>query len=254
MILNGALRGAPARRGGEQRSASQGKAFPSKKPQESRHIFSAEVCIILLTLYNLFDILFIECYSECMNEVLKKLRTVHNYSQSYVAEYLNISRQMYIKYENGDVDPSIKVITDLCRLYNVSYSTILGEQEFLLKKSTKTYELHDTENSMEYCVASPAIPYGNKKSFSPLQSKAIKQIKELSDFQIISVLAYIKLLNEEIAENSKERYRKAAAQPVDPIEVERINSVYDTIPKEEQLRFAKAGSKMVGEALKNDTW
>lgn len=53
----------------------------------------------------------------------------------------------------------------------------------------------------------------------------------------------MKLLNEEIAENTKEKYRKATAQSVDPIEVERINSVYDKIPKEEQLRFAKAGSK-----------
>lgn len=189
-----------------------------------------------------------------MNEILKKLRTIHNYSQSYVAEYLNISRQMYIKYENGDVDPSIKVITDLCQLYRVSYSTILGEQEFLQDQSANIYDTYSKHNSEENCVASPGVSYGIKKSYSALQSKAINQIKELSDFQIISVLAYMKLLNEEIAENTKEKYRKATAQPVDPIEVERINSVYDKIPKEEQLRFAKVGSKNVCEALKNDTW
>lgn len=189
-----------------------------------------------------------------MNEILKKLRTLHNYSQSYVAEYLNVSRQMYIKYENGDVDPSVKVITDLCQLYKVSYSTILGELNFSKEESDKIYDAYDTHNSGERYVASPAVPYGIKNSYSALQSKAINQIKELSDFQIISVLAYMKLLNEEFSENTKEKYKKATAQPVNPIEVERINSVYDKISKEEQLRFAKAGSKNVCEALKNDTW
>ena len=54
------------------------------------------------------------CYFECMNEMLKKLRSLHNYSQSYVAEYLNVSRQMYIKYESGEVEPSVKVVKELC--------------------------------------------------------------------------------------------------------------------------------------------
>lgn len=55
----------------------------------------------------------------------------------------------------------------------------------------------------------------------------------------------MKLLNEEIAENSKNKQRKSMAgiiDSVDPIEVERINAVYDKIPKEEQLRFTKVGS------------
>lgn len=178
-----------------------------------------------------------------MNEILKKLRTLHKYSQSYVAEYLNVSRQMYIKYKNGEVDPSVKVIKDLCQLYKVSYSTIFGELNFSHDESVKFYDAGNSNNFGKFCVESPNVSFGNKKTYSALQFKAINQIKELSDFQVISVLAYMKLLNEEIAENTKEKYRKATAQSVDPIEVERINSVYDKIPKEEHLRFAKAGSK-----------
>lgn len=155
-----------------------------------------------------------------MNEILKKLRTLHNFSQSYVAEYLKISRQMYIKYESGEVEPSVKVVTDLCHLYKVSYDTILGEQDFTQEKSDESEGL-----------------------YSALQSKAINQIKELSDFQIISVLAYMKLLDEEMAENTKRKYRKLMSNPIDPDEVEKINAVYDKIPKEEQLRFVKSGSK-----------
>ena len=189
-----------------------------------------------------------------MNEILKKLRTLHNYSQSYVAEYLKISRQMYIKYESGEVEPSVKVVTDLCHLYKVSYDTILGEQDYLQEKSDESKGDYASKSSGECYVASPAVYYGVNKSYSALQSKAINQIKELSDFQIISVLAYMKLLNEETAENSKSKYRKLMSNPIDPDEVEKINAVYDKIPKEEQLRFVKAGSKNVCEALKNDTW
>lgn len=189
-----------------------------------------------------------------MNEILKKLRSLHNYSQSYVAEYLNVSRQMYIKYESGEVEPSVKVVKELCKLYKVEYSAILGELEFVLEKSKAEYNNYSWKNAREWFVTSPAAYYGVKNPYSALQLQAVNQIKQLSDFQVMSVLAYIKLLNEEMAENLKNKYKKSMANPVDPVEVERINAVYDKISKEEQLRFAKVGSKTVCEALKNDTW
>lgn len=95
-----------------------------------------------------------------MSEILKKLRTLHNYSQSYVAEYLNVSRQMYIKYESGEVEPSVKIITKLCQLYKVSYSTILGELNF---SQEKTDDLYNTQKSEDFYVASPDVCYGEKK-------------------------------------------------------------------------------------------
>ena len=51
--------------------------------------------------------------------------------------------------------------------------------------------------------------------------------------------------------NGKSRIRNSK---VNPLEVERINSIYSKISKEEQLRYVQAGSSMVREALKNDTW
>ena len=44
-----------------------------------------------------------------MKELLRSLRNKNNYSQSAVAEYLEISRQMYNKYENGTAEPSLNV-------------------------------------------------------------------------------------------------------------------------------------------------
>lgn len=180
-----------------------------------------------------------------MFEEIKKLRTLHNYSQSYVAEFLSISRQMYIKYENGDVEPSIKVVKDLCRLYQVSYETILGEQSLNNKKTS--YE----SKSYEFSFSSPEASYTSTKTFSALQIKAINQLKDLSEVQVVSVLAYMKLLTEEMAASLKEKKKDSS---VDLVEVEKINAVYDKIPREEQLKFAKEGSKTVCEALKNDTW
>lgn len=60
-----------------------------------------------------------------MNETIRKLREQHNYSQTYLALCLKVSRQMYIKYENGEVEPPVHVIRALCKLYDVSYDMII---------------------------------------------------------------------------------------------------------------------------------
>ena len=178
-----------------------------------------------------------------MHEALKKLRILNNYSQSYLAEYLKVSRQMYIKYENGVVEPPVKIVKELCRLYKVSYSTILGP----IKKDVEFSE--NTEDGI--CVASPGAACENRNEASVLQIKAINEIKCLPEIQILAVMAYIKLLKQEISSN---RANKSYDADVDPIEVEKINAVYDKISREEQVKSVKAGSKAVCEALKNDSW
>lgn len=44
------------------------------------------------------------------------------------------------------------------------------------------------------------------------------------------------------------------ANLIDEKEVERINSVYDKIPADEQLSVVNASMRTMWEALKNDTW
>ena len=63
-----------------------------------------------------------------MNETLRTLREQNNYSQAAIAAYLDISRQMYIKYENGDALPSVKVVTELSKFYRVPYDVILEDK------------------------------------------------------------------------------------------------------------------------------
>lgn len=63
-----------------------------------------------------------------MFETIKYLREQKKYSQVQVADYLGISRQMYIKYERGETEPPVSVIKNLCRLYRVDYEVILEDK------------------------------------------------------------------------------------------------------------------------------
>ena len=59
---------------------------------------------------------------------LKELRTKNNYSQTYVAEQLNISRQAISRWENGNAAPDLDNLILLAKLYNTSVDDILGVQ------------------------------------------------------------------------------------------------------------------------------
>ena len=81
-----------------------------------------------------------------MNETLRALREQNNYSQAAVASYLNISRQMYIKYENGDAVPSVKTVVELSNFYRVPYDVILEKSEdgvYTIPEEAEL-ELHDS--------------------------------------------------------------------------------------------------------------
>lgn len=56
---------------------------------------------------------------------LKELRKKNQYSQDYVAEQLNISRQAISRWENGKSYPDIDNLILLAQLYNVSVDDLL---------------------------------------------------------------------------------------------------------------------------------
>lgn len=95
-----------------------------------------------------------------MNETLKQLRENNNYSQNSIATFLGISRQMYIKYEQGTIDPPVKVIKNLANFYRVPYEYIiddkLGNKSEPLKKEV-TYKIPAEK---EYAVADSGVSYG----------------------------------------------------------------------------------------------
>lgn len=52
---------------------------------------------------------------------LRKLRQLENYTQKYIAQRLNISRQSYTNYESGRVRPDINTLTALSDIYGIPF-------------------------------------------------------------------------------------------------------------------------------------
>ena len=56
---------------------------------------------------------------------LKEIREDHDYTQDYIAEYLNMSQTGYSKYECGERDMPTEVLKKLAKLYNTSIDYLL---------------------------------------------------------------------------------------------------------------------------------
>ena len=59
---------------------------------------------------------------------LKKLRKSHQYTQEYVASYLDVIRQCYSHYETGRTAPGIETLNKLANLYQIPLSELLALQ------------------------------------------------------------------------------------------------------------------------------
>lgn len=60
------------------------------------------------------------------DEKLRALRKQKEFSQEYLAEKMNVSRQTISKWENGTAMPDLKRLTDLASLFDVSMDELLG--------------------------------------------------------------------------------------------------------------------------------
>lgn len=74
-------------------------------------------------------------------ERLKELRSDRNYSQAYVAQQLNISRQTYSHYETGRINPPTDSLRALAELYNISMDLLIPTQA---KQNTFYNSITDT--------------------------------------------------------------------------------------------------------------
>ena len=60
-----------------------------------------------------------------MKTRLKELRQESNYTQKYVADYLNVKQNTYSQYETGLRDISLESLARLSELYNTSVDFLL---------------------------------------------------------------------------------------------------------------------------------
>ena len=115
-----------------------------------------------------------------MKEILRALREENRLSQASVAEYLGISRQMYMKYEAGENEPTVKVVKSLSQLYHISCDAIITNQIPLTRKSgSSEYIIADAYSE----VASPEPRYSACKTGteSPLDLIMLRKFRFLSE-------------------------------------------------------------------------
>lgn len=77
-----------------------------------------------------------------LSQRLRELRIEHHYTQAFISSKLNIGRATYSNYELGKRMPSLDIIVDFAKFYQVSLSFLLfpEEQQDLIADSVD--ELH----------------------------------------------------------------------------------------------------------------
>jgi len=140
-------------------------------------------------------------YVISMYKALKNLREQNNYSQNSIATFLGISRQMYIKYEQGEVEPPVKVITQLAKFYRVPYEYILDDKIGGVPVFEEHQYIKSEENTFEVASATPA--YGVSSYLQSVMNMLPKLIYS-EQLQVLSKLCeMVKTETEEKKEPSK---------------------------------------------------
>lgn len=127
-----------------------------------------------------------------MKETLKALRDQFNYSQNSVAKYLGISRQMYIKYENGEAEPPVKIVVALSGLYKVPY-------DFLIDNKGDGQKSENGHRKVEYkfseektlSVADPGADYNIEDSYSATVVSMFSKLAFIKQLEVFSDIAGI---------------------------------------------------------------
>ena len=98
---------------------------------------------------------------------IKRLRLENHMTQKELADRLFVTAQAVSRWENSDVEPSLKTVAELAKIFGVSTDEILGvaeekeaffsaEAEFEKKQEEKTEE-QDTSSEEKYYEAPPQI-------------------------------------------------------------------------------------------------
>ncbi|GEM_PF-636738 len=101
-----------------------------------------------------------ELNNSVLGAELRRLRVNRGYTQTKVAEYLNISRTTYTKYEGGR-EPDLDALRSLARFYDISLDELISGSY--------------SENNGRIAIARSAQKDPNDDEFYPL-SKEEKQL------------------------------------------------------------------------------
>lgn len=121
-----------------------------------------------------------------MKEILIKLREKNRYTQTAMAKLLDVSRQSYMKYETGEVEPPVEVIRKLQKIYNVPYDVLIDNKVDFVdsiengEHKPVTYGSGNSYSSLE--AASPSPAYGPYRTSTMEAAKNTIQNSSLEEF------------------------------------------------------------------------
>lgn len=165
-----------------------------------------------------------------LGENLKRLRKSRKLSQDEVANHLDIIRQTYSHYETGRIEPTIKSLRILSKLYGVSLDTLVctsdvsldGEGEdkdvyitdILINKVTnlRNLRIHIAEDELKHLVVIGKNGIG-KTSLLETMADKLKEItkKESSDFTEEIEIGYNEFLNARLKNNINLQFHSEAS-------------------------------------------
>lgn len=134
------------------------------------------------------------------NENIRNLRREKDYSQEYLAEKLNVTRQTISKWENGAAMPDLKKLTEIADFFSVSMDTLLGieiENDDKEKESSSSNNEnnYNTEYQKRYTEQLFSIAYQNQYEQNIANHKALKAIAIIVSIAIVCVIFGLILLS-----------------------------------------------------------
>jgi transcriptional regulator with XRE-family HTH domain len=118
-----------------------------------------------------------------LSQTLKKLRENSGYTQQQVANALSIERSTYTYYETGKTTPDINTIIKLSKIFNISYTEMLENEERECCKS-----LNDSCDDLYSCYDS--------KDFNHVYELSKKEKTLISLYRVLPIEIQNKILKE----------------------------------------------------------
>ena len=69
-------------------------------------------------------------YMSIFSENLKRLRKEMGISQSFLAEYIDVSQQCISEWENGKIEPTLSYICRIADFFDISIDILVGRKEY----------------------------------------------------------------------------------------------------------------------------
>jgi len=152
-----------------------------------------------------------------MKDILIKLREDNRYTQTAMAKLLGISRQAYMKYETGEVEPPVEVIRKLKEVYGVSYEILIDNRVDLVENSQPKSYAYGHSSPADTYVASPAPAYGPSPQAAAKQTIQDSSLDEFANmlFSVAANLRTDKVLSTEEKLAKFEVYAKLAEAQIE---------------------------------------